>query len=484
MYVSMNAQPQTRFHTCEDFGISAARKPQSGSGAMTRTDPRYTNKKIPSVRYHPDMSRKRPEEQSHTPDKNIQVKCKHVVSPSRPIQVRYHPDMTRKRPEERSHTPDKSIQVKCKPVVFPSRPIQVRYHPDMTRKRPEEHQQSPTPDKNIHVKCKPAVSPRPTQVIPHSDITRKRPEGQSPTRDKNIQVKCKQVVYPSRPVKVKECSMVSPQRPTQAKERSAVSPTYPVALTLGLGQKMDKHFVELVELKTRGQRENPKWFEWRQNRITASAAHRIAHSRFVTGKSQTPPTSYLEAITGRGPSVKTRAMTWGIEHEAEAVQRYQVLKSKALGRMLKVQECGLFIDPQRPWLAGSPDGIVEDQRTGERLLCLEVKCPYKHRENTVTQACMEDKDFCLVLQEEGQVKYSLKSNHSYYTQIQCQLAVTGLTRADLVVFTLKETAIVPVTFDPAFWNNTLAKLEKFYTEAVLPYIKDNGRDAATMRPEE
>lgn len=67
--------------------------------------------------------------------------------------------------------------------------------------------------------------------------------------------------------------------------------------------------------------------------------------------------------------------------------------------------------------------------------------------------------------------YSLKTSHSYYTQIQCQLAVTGLRRADLVVYTLRETAIVPVTFDPDMWGETVSKLELFYTDAVLPHLK-------------
>lgn len=67
--------------------------------------------------------------------------------------------------------------------------------------------------------------------------------------------------------------------------------------------------------------------------------------------------------------------------------------------------------------------------------------------------------------------YRLKTSHSYYTQIQCQLAVTGLQCADLVVFTLKETAIVPVTFDPELWKETVSKLQMFYRNAVLPYLK-------------
>ncbi|XP_012695271.1 uncharacterized protein LOC105911042 [Clupea harengus] len=255
------------------------------------------------------------------------------------------------------------------------------------------------------------------------------------------------------------------------------------AVPLGIGVKVDRATVQSVEIQTRGQSKNPKWFSWRQNRITASTAHRVSHSRFVSGQSKTPPESYMTAILGEGSNIKTRAMAWGIEHEAQAALIYQRLKSKTLGRPVKVQECGLFIDPQRAWLAASPDGIVEDKKTGERLLCLEVKCPYKHRENTVREACLQDSAFCLELGDEGQT-YRLKTKHSYYTQVQCQMAVTGIHKADLVVFTLRETAVVPLTFDPKFWDDTLAKLEKFYREGVLPRLREKGNIIPSALPEE
>ncbi|KAG5269398.1 hypothetical protein AALO_G00201580 [Alosa alosa] len=255
----------------------------------------------------------------------------------------------------------------------------------------------------------------------------------------------------------------------------------PEAVPLGLDVKLDRPTVRAVEVHTRGQSENPNWFSWRQNRITASTAHRVSHSRFVNGQSRTPPESYVTAILGEGQNVRTRAMTWGIEHEAQAAQVYQRLKSKSLGRAVKVQECGLFIDPQRAWLAASPDGIVEDKQTGEHLLCLEVKCPYKHRENTVRDACLQDSAFCLELVDQ---QYRLKTKHSYYTQVQCQMAVTGIHKADLVVFTLRETAVVPVTFDPQFWYDTVTKLEKFYREGVLPRLREKGHVIPSALPEE
>lgn len=87
-----------------------------------------------------------------------------------------------------------------------------------------------------------------------------------------------------------------PQTPDQLPNRAAPRPDQ---VPLGLGVQMDRRVVEEVEALTRGQRTNQNWFTWRKNRITASVAHSIARCRFVHGKSKTPPTSYLAAITGR-----------------------------------------------------------------------------------------------------------------------------------------------------------------------------------------
>lgn len=76
--------------------------------------------------------------------------------------------------------------------------------------------------------------------------------------------------------------------------------------------------------------------------------------------------------------------------------------------------------------------------------------------------------------------YRLKTSHSYFTQVQCQLAVTGLQHADFVVFTLKETAIVPVTFDPDLWKETVSKLEVFYRDAVLPHLREKTQRQVEM----
>ncbi|KAM5164819.1 uncharacterized protein ACMZJ9_007245 [Mantella aurantiaca] len=222
---------------------------------------------------------------------------------------------------------------------------------------------------------------------------------------------------------------------------------------------------ERIERQTRGQRNNPDWYTCRQNRITASLAHQISNSKFANHKTSDIPQSYLKAVLGTGPKVQTAAMSWGIRNEKYAVCNYE--KQALTNREVKVEDCGLFIHPTKSWLAASPDGIVKDKITGETLCILEVKCPYKHKDHTIREACA-DRNFCLALNGDS---YVLKPKHAYYTQVQCQLACTGIGNADFVVYTNKETAVVPLKFNPEFWKETEPKLERFFKEAVVPQTK-------------
>lgn len=262
-----------------------------------------------------------------------------------------------------------------------------------------------------------------------------------------------------------------------AKASDAVSQTQGKAR--GLPAPLPPEKVAEVERETRGQWRNPEWHKWRENRITASIAPKISNSKFVNGRTTEVPQSYLKAVVGSGSGVQTPAMSWGVRNEKKAVEAYEALKSSTAKKPVKVKDCGLFVDKDKPWLAASPDGIIQEVDTGKNLGLLEVKCPYKHRNKTVAEAC-KDETFCL--EKEGS-SYSLKKEHPYYTQVQCQMKVSGLGKADFVVHTNKETAIAPVDFDPVFWKQTVPKLQKFYTDAVLPYLEEEKRSAAWANEE-
>ena len=94
-----------------------------------------------------------------------------------------------------------------------------------------------------------------------------------------------------------------------------------------------------------------------------------------------------------------------------------------------IMESGLKICKDMLFFGGSLDRIVICSCCGRRSL--EVKCPFATRHLSPT-----DKDAILAFMttdENG--KYHLKKSHSYYTQCQVQMAVTGVTNNIFHVWT-------------------------------------------------
>ena len=71
-------------------------------------------------------------------------------------------------------------------------------------------------------------------------------------------------------------------------------------------------------------------------------------------------------------AINSAAVNYGKMHEDKAIKSYVEYQEKR-GLQLSVRKCGLYINPAIPWLAATPDSIVE---IGEEMGCLEVKCPY------------------------------------------------------------------------------------------------------------
>ncbi|XP_077146235.1 uncharacterized protein LOC143807967 [Ranitomeya variabilis] len=359
-------------------------------------------------------------------------------------------------------------------------------------------------------KAVPGISPIPAVDRPHSNLSTRRSHQGKALEKPGPSGKVQEPRCASEPPKVLNRKSVHPttkstesqesskaeRRATTAKytptskESGALPPVRDVPTRQGRSISVDflqDHLtqgdISKIEIETRGQRDNQEWHYWRKNRITASLAHQVSHSKFANQRTNDIPQSYLKAILGSAPRVQTTAMSWGIRNEKKAVTAYESLASINKGRKVMVEACGLFIHPTKNWLAASPDGIVKDKRTGEILNVLEVKCPYKHREHTIREAC-KDSNFCLTSNGDS---YALKRQHAYFTQVQCQMAVSGINDADFVVYTKMETAVAPVKFDLDFWKDIEPKLERFYTEAVLPNIKQGdtcNEDKGVYTPEE
>ena len=95
-------------------------------------------------------------------------------------------------------------------------------------------------------------------------------------------------------------------------------------------------------------------------------------------------------------------------------------------RDLKVEQCGMIVDKQHPWINATPDFLVSCSCCGNG--CGEVKCPY-NIENCDLESYVEKKNSCL---EKVNGKVQLKRNHQYFFQVQQQLFITDSQYCDFV----------------------------------------------------
>ena len=206
--------------------------------------------------------------------------------------------------------------------------------------------------------------------------------------------------------------------------------------------------VELIQVMTIGQRHNPLWLDARQWRITSSNFGRVCNRAFR----RLYPPSLVKSLLGDYGIPHTAALRWGCDHESNAIHQY-IQQSGA-----QVEECGVYLSVEFPYLATSPDGIIP--LANGKFGVVEVKCPYKHRNNSIEVAC-KDPAFCLFRNtENGQI--SLNRRHDYYFQVTGQIALTGAEFCDFVVWTDVDIHIERIMFDVELWTDMKDKLSHFY----------------------
>ena len=114
-------------------------------------------------------------------------------------------------------------------------------------------------------------------------------------------------------------------------------------------------------------------------------------------------------------------------------------------------QCGLFVCSEHPFLASSPDRLVDINGI------VEVKCPFVSKDRPITTVTvpylkLRDDELCL------------DQNHDYYYQIQGQLLCTGRQFCDFVVFTLVNIKVIRIQRDEDFIKSMVSELKHFYKE--------------------
>ena len=215
-----------------------------------------------------------------------------------------------------------------------------------------------------------------------------------------------------------------------------------------------------IERKTREQRLSSLWYSVRRYRLTASR-----FGDMISRKPTTPPENLVLNIL-QPTDFSSVAMKYGIDHEKIALKAYVAFQQQNGHPDLLVSPSGFIINPKYSYLGASPDGAVYDpSSTNEPFGFVEIKCPYAMRNMSPKEAA-HTAGFCCIVDSSGNIQ--LKENHSYYAQIQGQMALGERPWCDFVVYTQKDISIQRITFNQSYWEDSITKLVSFYDDCIAP----------------
>ena len=222
-----------------------------------------------------------------------------------------------------------------------------------------------------------------------------------------------------------------------------------------------------IECKTRGQSTSTLWCDMRIGRITASKILACSDAVDPVSGDIRRCTSTLKDVMGYTEPFSSPATSWGRYHEATARAAF-FKKEKKGHRNLLIEDCGVFVSTQCPIVAASPDGMVSCDCHPRRIL--EIKNPWKCRNETITNYA-KSPESCLICDCVGFPQ--LKSDHTYYAQMQTQMFCTGCTSRYLCVKTHSANNnlfIEEVLYDDEFMEHMLARVHYFFNHVIIPEL--------------
>ena len=207
---------------------------------------------------------------------------------------------------------------------------------------------------------------------------------------------------------------------------------------------------------TSDQSNSEEWKTQRFMRITASNAKEVASVRTDRGRYH-----LMKRILWGYKLPKLKALTYGKNNEVNALNAYQAMSRTT------VTKSGLWINPNHPELACSPDGLIYEN--GSLTKVVEIKCPLVlealHPADIIKLKPKQRYTLCYEVNN-GAMK--LKEKHAYYFQIQMQMAVTDVAFCDFVVWSPKGILVQTVGRDDQFWNQLYPKLLGFHHTILMP----------------
>ncbi|KAM7282602.1 uncharacterized protein ISCGN_002748 [Ixodes scapularis] len=193
------------------------------------------------------------------------------------------------------------------------------------------------------------------------------------------------------------------------------------------------------------------WHESRRMRLTSSMIKRVPM------RASTNPSKAVQDIlhpTFRG----NKATEHGRRSEPKA-------RSKFMHRYnCAVRQVGLVVCPELPWLAASPDGIID-----ELDALLEIKCPNVPN----CSALLESGTYDVRKNGNGVFVLDPKGKNKYYHQVQFAMHCTGKLVCHFYVWSEGHDEVAVVQYSKDFMNCHLPRVRNFYFKSLLPAFVDD-----------
>ena len=153
------------------------------------------------------------------------------------------------------------------------------------------------------------------------------------------------------------------------------------------------------------------------------------------------------------PSLNLPNLKYGREMEERARENYCALVGPYHSNFA-ITKTGLHINADYPHLGASPDGIIDCDCCGNRLV--EIKCPRKY--SAGLEGWENDKNFAIDSSK------NVKKDHPYFAQMQGQMVLLRVRFCDFFVWTPVENdyLLVKIERDEHFISEILPKLDDYF----------------------
>ena len=222
---------------------------------------------------------------------------------------------------------------------------------------------------------------------------------------------------------------------------------------------------------TEAQSKSENWHSERWCRLTASTclqAYKIGQ-KVATGDNNAGMSAkkfIAEKIWKlEDNNVQTTWMAYGLQSEAAAINKYQLQTSHV------VSPSGLWVNPDFPYLACTPDGLIGDDGV------LEIKSLKLFKEHSINDVINDNgtlipketvKRQCFTIEDN---KCVLKKTHSYYYQVQLQLLVTDRSFCDFVLYAENGPVNIERIYrDNVLINDILIALTALWQRVIAPEL--------------